>query len=331
MKPFFDYIIRGMHYWVPVISLTIGLIFLFAGAYFFDPITEPKLYGFVSALGTIFGVGAVFGAVVKSFQFTGVFEQAISDVIYADRFVTLRGDLDQIWLKVFQAVVGEKFGDFSDQVHDTFVKDYFSYDEKQHYYPSIHRKLTVKWKDESRKILEIIGSVDIAVKPFIKGDDITYSVVFRTSLVDGLKFDPTKWKLGKEPLETEKDDGSLKKNVEYSIVKTDVADERGYFESLVTIPLSGKDEYRITRGYEMDVDMSLKPYIRYPNNNYVGHMEVQIECEAEGISVNMESLGTRKAFEPVMGERDPYRKKIHEKYNGVMLPQQGCIIIFTRE
>lgn len=334
MKAFMSYLTKGRHYWVPALSLTAGIVLLLIGYFAIDAQTYPRAHGFTVAIGTVFGIGSVFGAVVKSFQFTGVFEQALSDVIYAERFVVLRKDLEDIWKRVFREVNRERFGNFSDEVHQTFMTEYFQTDSeknKNHYYKSIVRSIDVSWKDESKGEVIYDGTTTVVIQPFVKGTDDVYTPVFRHSIKDGLEFDPTEWKLNNTELASRTSDGEITKNIDYTISTSDELDERGHYVTKVDIPLSGSEDYTIVRKSQMTIPLAKKPYVRIPNNTYVAKLQVFVDCTADGIRVNLETLGTTKGFKPIGGYVDLERKKLRQEYDGIMLPQQGFMIIFTKD
>ena len=89
---------------LPWVLTVLGALFILAGYLFVDPTKHKTLQAVLTGFGQAVLVGGVFGAVLKSFQFMGVFRDALFDIIFESRFLNMRKDLSELWQRVTTAM-----------------------------------------------------------------------------------------------------------------------------------------------------------------------------------------------------------------------------------
>ena len=129
-----DGFIRGL----PWILAVLGSICLLIGYIVLDAPEEKVARDLVTALGQATLVGGIFGAVLKSLQYAGVFRKALFDIIYEDRFLGIRGDLDDVWQRLTARIYERKFPELREELHQAIMEEYLP-TQKNFYYSSYHR------------------------------------------------------------------------------------------------------------------------------------------------------------------------------------------------
>lgn len=89
--------------WIFII-LGLLIIMLSTCDYFTDSIQE-----LINKIGFTMLTSGVFAAIMKSFQFIGIFKQEIENVILESKFIEKRNDLPELWKKISQCIYKEKF------------------------------------------------------------------------------------------------------------------------------------------------------------------------------------------------------------------------------
>lgn len=78
----------------------------------------------------------VFAAVLKSFQFTGVFKKEIEEVMLTNNFLEKRNDVENLWQAVSTNLFKKKFPEIKDELLSLILNDYFPTNQT-YYYESV--------------------------------------------------------------------------------------------------------------------------------------------------------------------------------------------------
>lgn len=121
-----------------IVSIVVGLICLLIG--YTDLLLDVNngLKELFKVVGTTILASGVFMAIAKSHQFTNIFKDELREVIYANEHLELRNDLQDIWLKVSDALCKQKFVINKDLL-EKVKENYLPIDEEYYY-----KRLTFK-------------------------------------------------------------------------------------------------------------------------------------------------------------------------------------------
>jgi hypothetical protein len=115
------------------ISLISGLLLIWSSQ---SLITDVKISDIVEKIGLTILTSGVFAAILKSFQFIGVFKKEIESIVLDDKFIEKRNDLPELWKKVSASVYKQKFSAISNELQNIILRKYFPTDHV-YYYESV--------------------------------------------------------------------------------------------------------------------------------------------------------------------------------------------------
>ena len=267
----------------------------------------------VSKIGFTVLTSGVFAAIMKSFQFIGIFKQEIENVILESKFIEKRNDLPDLWKKISRTIYKKKFPAISNDLQEMILSSYFPTNHKYYYEDAIISidieeldendiiKYTQTWKFNvvlAENIKEVTMYQNYTLD---KGDNINLNNSTRIYYkIDGID--------EMDNMEFEDTETDFKINRRYSLKVSDkktfileVKEERQYCIKDDNIKLFRVNS--ITK--EMDVSIS------FPDN----------------IKVTFFNVGVIKRFEPKHVDHKNTISRIHK--NGLILPSQGFGMSFV--
>lgn len=95
---------------------------------------------FKSIGATILG-GGIFAAVLKSFQFTGIFREELAKVMFSRDYLEMQGKsyLEATWTRVSQAMFTHKFPGINRLIESSILRTYFPNDHNYYYEGIVHK------------------------------------------------------------------------------------------------------------------------------------------------------------------------------------------------
>lgn len=92
-------------------------------------------------IGTTILGGGIFTAVLKSFQFTGVFREELAKVMFSREYLETQNKsyIEQIWVRVSQVMFTHKFPEISQLIESSILRTYFPVDHNYSYEGIVHR------------------------------------------------------------------------------------------------------------------------------------------------------------------------------------------------
>jgi hypothetical protein len=110
LKDFSDLIKRGF----PYIVLSLGLILTIFGE--IQIFKNEVVNRVVASLGKVFLGSGLFTFMIKSFQYTGIFKEELTKVIFEPKYIENRKDLAKYWTKLSKELFKDKFPAISEQL-----------------------------------------------------------------------------------------------------------------------------------------------------------------------------------------------------------------------
>src|SRR5690554_6681751 len=106
-------------YWM---FLVLSLILLVANKTYW---TNSEYHSLIEKIGMTILTSGVFATLLKSFQFTGLFQQEIRKVMLGTEFIDNRKDIIPLWKKVSKGLNINRFLDIVDKLEIYILKTYF--------------------------------------------------------------------------------------------------------------------------------------------------------------------------------------------------------------
>lgn len=113
------------------IYFTIAIVFILFPTSHYSPFTE-YWNNLIQKIGFIALTSGIFAGVLKSIQFTGLFQEELTKVISGNEFLKNRKDLPDLWKKISKSIYAEKFPEISGLLEDRILTTYFPMDSN-HY------------------------------------------------------------------------------------------------------------------------------------------------------------------------------------------------------
>jgi hypothetical protein len=108
-----------------------------------------ELIVWLVSLGNPILIGGVFGSLLKSYQYLGIFRDAVKEVIFEKPWFDDRHLID-LWKKISNAIWKDKFPELASFLHNTIL-DKYSPTNKDFYYSEFEVSYCFSWKSDSNK------------------------------------------------------------------------------------------------------------------------------------------------------------------------------------
>lgn len=296
--------------WIPLFIL--GCIFIITSflPYWADYVTKG-LY----AIGTTIVTSVVFFAIVKSKQFSEIFNSHLRDIVYCSEHLEKRKDIRDLWLKSSKAMYEKNFPELCEKVEEN-LEQYIPIDSRKYYEDYVY-KVDIDFDPEHPNfiILKERESFDLVSKT--KG-----VVEYKTAC----GFDKENYK------ETISNYELISFKVNKNHVKNDELEiDRNFKGNKFLVKhkatLSGSNKYLIEKEelkkYSLLVENTKSHTCKHIFNKYT--LEV---THPETLEVKFYENGTLNNFEKLPNRRIGTSIVQRYEYKGIMFKNQGTRIIF---
>ncbi|WP_264550207.1 hypothetical protein [Flavobacterium sp. N2820] len=289
---------KGFQSALPWIVLLIGMISFLYGK--FGNIENQQVSAVFSDIGKVFLTGGIFGVLLKSMQFMGIFKEEIIKVIYEPKFLENRNDLPELWEKMSTVLFQNKFPNVSEKLLKDVRETYFPTKEITYYENSEHQ-IELRVIDKANKIIKITETATLDV--VCENSKITTSYLFGHSTDDISKFKLLKFTI----------DGSKPKN---SVTKT----EEMYGEKfeVTTTELKGKERYAVEKASERTIDLKIDNIIGFDSKKILHKLKIQFHHD-EDVEVELMKSGILGNF-TLKKENATFKEY---QFDGIVYPEQG--------
>jgi hypothetical protein len=267
----------------------------------------------ISKIGFTILTSGVFAAIMKSFQFIGIFKQEIENVILESKFIEKRNDLPDLWKKISRSIYNKKFPEISDELQEMILSSYFPTNHEYYYEDAV---------------------ISINIEEFDKDENIKYTQSWKFKVV--LAENVNSVTMSQNYTLDKGEDVSLSNNerLYYKIDGVDLIDKM--------IVCDTETDFKINRNYSLKVSdkksfvLEIKERrsycIKNDNiklfrvNSITKEMDVSISFP-DNIRVSFFNVGVIKTFEPKHIDNKNTISRIHK--NGLILPSQGFGMSFV--
>ena len=109
------------------VYFTIAIIFILFPNTSFSPFST-LWNNLLEKIGFVGLTSGVFASVLKSIQFTGLFQEELTKIISGSEFLNNRKDLPDLWKKISKSIYAQKFPEISDLLENRILTTYFPMD-----------------------------------------------------------------------------------------------------------------------------------------------------------------------------------------------------------
>ena len=314
-----------MKYWTPFydfcrtytlyVVLFFALVFLgIAYAVFYDE--NNFWFDIFKTFGFTMVSGGVFAVIVKSEQFSKIFQDELRKIIYGDEDLSKRKDLEEIWIKTTKALCNQRFKAISTKLHDA-VKKYYLPINHDYYYKNHSVEIDIAFDPENSDYIVVTEETTTT----IISDDIKpvcYMFSSKIPLVVGEE-EKTSYEL-----EIFKVNSIDYKSTEKLVVKKDA----GNLHIRCDLELSGKRQYKILRKEKKRYNLKLNAY-RHHNAIWLYENFSLDLTYPIGMNIEFLPIGVTNDFVIT----DKHKTELNRKkavYNGLIFKKQGFILFLNK-
>lgn len=313
----------GRYFTRPVtIFFIIGLFFIIGGetdmAHYWFPEyipTKSPLNTILRTVGAALVGSGVFTAIIKSSEYTQIFSNVISEIIWSKKYIDRRADKREIWSKVSKSLYEEKFPAISDEIEDIIADKYFPtqynfYIQDEEFTMNIcniqdHPEF---WKqDEILKLTIIPTNANEEIEYKIGGDIDPPG----PGIEDITEFKVHKVTVNNNPINTP---------------ISPAAPQDGKLTHLVSLTLKGETKYEVFYQRTKVVCKKTNPDKRFFGKYICHNLKVTAILEAT-MDIILHRAGSLQDFVKEPEQVNNGVKIQSWRYDGLLLPNQGFIAI----
>ena len=311
-------------WWVIIlISLFLGLLALVLsasnlygeGSWIARYISPANFKELLKSIGIAVLSGGVFAAILKALQFSDVFKEELSLVIYNPQFLEKRTDVEQIWRDVSDIVYKRKFPAISDKIKETILSTYFP-TKVNFYYDSFLHDITFEFFEAATDYMLVTEVVKFNVKPVSKTEVI--KLPYTTRILKPPKDTKTSYTL----LEVKINDDDKTTDLQAKVIRNITA---ANLEAKFWLEMNGKDEYRVYIKHQKILCPDVDNYKTLTTSKFVNDFLVDVRFPRE-IKMTFFAMGTPKDFK----DEGSTETRIWKSYKGLIFPNQGYRIVLSR-
>lgn len=285
--------------------LLAGLILYYLGYEIFD---EGLWKQIIIKFGDVFVIGVILGYITNVSALFGVFKKELESVIYAEKFLKRRTDLDQIWEKITVELFKSKFPSLHKDLLGIIKNKYLPV-ENISYYNDYNISINLEWYNKEKKIVKCTTKTNFEL---IAEDRCKIELPLQTwTEIKGLSKEDYSVKVSEYTV-----------NNKPQILKETQNIKQDSHEYKCTIDLSGELKYEISQtiekvySFEKDYDISFKA--RYMINRLTVNLRHPSDITSRFIG-----RGTIDEYKKISSSLD----SLEMKYKGLILPEQGYVIV----
>lgn len=293
---------KGFQSSLPWIVLLVGFLSFIYGK--FGNSENHQLQIIFTDIGKIFLTGGIFGVLLKSMQFMGIFKEEIIKVIYEPKYLKNRNDLAELWEKMSTVLFQNKFPNVSEKLLKDVRETYFPIKEITYYENSEHQ-IEIRIIDKINKLIKITETATLDV--VCENSKIKTSYLFGHSTDDDSKFKLLKFTI----------DGCKPENSE-----TKKENIHGVNYEITTTDLKGKERYAVEKTTQREMDLKMDNIVGFDSKKILHKLKIQFHHD-EDIDVELIKSGILGSF--ILKKENTTFKEY--QYDGLVYPEQGYNVV----
>lgn len=295
---------------LPVLAPTIIGVILFIVYYFYKGFDWLDLCRTVAEFIII---GGILSAITNSDLFMKIFRDELLDIIYEGKYLENVKDLKSIWRRTSNILFNSKFPKITDPLLEVIHEHYLPIKEIM-YNENYEYVINITWIDKKKNHIKVSQSLSSTLITDTKNK---FEFITESAMIPDHK--------------------NSDNNIEdacYVVngVEVNVREKNNYYDEVFgflkkdfVIDLEGSDKYAITKKFNTTTDIDIDPYIGFHARNLTYNLRLKVH-KPKDIYITFVQRGTIKKYIPIEN-LDSY---IEFKYEGLILPEQGFILIMKK-
>lgn len=268
---------------------------------------DSVAYNILLNIADVLVIGVVVGYLSSVAQWAGVFKKDIQDIVFGNKLVGERKDIEEVWSNITKQMFKFKFADIHKKILYA-LKEVLPSDEDISYYEDYDADSKIEWVDREKGIIKCYDnfSMFIVVESDKKFDyTITSWLVEDENQANGRS---------SETLQVVVDNKKL------SNLKTIIKKDGTEIKRETIIPLSGKKRYFLQYSRVQQYCIFDDYYIAFRAKYITNGLKVSLELPQDIEALFIER-GTMEEFQNVKISKSHIKKL----YKNVIFPKQGYI------
>jgi len=297
---------------LPLIVTVVGVLLYLLGVYL---IKEAPWQAILFSVASAILAGGVFAGLLKSFQFIGVFRDAIADVMYRDSKFLERLDLPALMLSVISASIAQRFPDLSRKMSKAVFDSYLTF-AKDYYYTDMHRRITILSYEDKTDIVTFQEEFRLSIHAS-PGQEIDYSFKLYGPHLGSPSEIPCKVTgLGVD-------------NQSYMDAVHAEAKDGNYFLGY-ELKLSGRPTYNVTRTMDRRHVLAIDPFVKAVSTRFLDGAELVVENRVPSkIGHHLIAIGLKE--EAIVPDAAMVGDTKRWSIEGLIFPRQGYILLLSKK
>jgi hypothetical protein len=305
------------------ILFAIGCVLIVVGQteilYFLMPNLTPKnspVHSIIRSIGGAFVGSGVFTAIIKSSEYTDVFSNVIGEIIWSKKYIAKRGDKKEIWRMVSRLMYNEKFPAISNEIEDIITNHYFP-TSHNFYMENFEMVMNIENIPDNEHFWKHDETISFTLKPTNSNESIVYKFGGGIDLPNDNSYpDVTEYKLNKV----------LVNGIEPQLIPSPPVVENNILKNFIEIPLKNEDQYHIVLKRSKVICKKTNPDKRFFALYLIKGFKVTVIMD-NSMNIDFHKMGTINEYQKSDEHINNDVKVMSWSYEGVILPQQGFIII----
>lgn len=294
------------------VYFTIAIIFILFPNTSYSPFTTVW-NNIIQKIGFVALTSGIFASVLKSIQFTGLFQEELTKIISGTEFLNNRKDLPDLWKKISKSIYAQKFPEISDLLEDRILTTYFPMD-KNHYNEDMIVSIIIHEISDDF-IINYTQTIEYnAILDYEKNES---NIVYTDTITDD------------EGVEEKNELISFKiDNKEIELEKCrEVKKEEGKIKYIHKVPLTGKKKFKVFLKVKNTYSLKGENVKLLRFNTITRNVDLTVSYNKD-IQVSFFNVGVVNDFQPIHTDIENTLSRRHR--DDLILPRQGFGLSFNK-
>lgn len=294
------------------IYFTIATVFILFPNTSYSPFNE-SWNALLQKIGFVGLTSGVFASVLKSIQFTGLFQEELTKVISGSEFLNNRKDLPELWRKISKSIYAQKFPEISELLENRILNTYFPRDTN-HYNEDLIVSIVIHDISDDL-IINYTQTIEYnAILDFEKNES---NIVYTDTITDDQgveeKNELLSFKVENEEIDLEK--------------CREIKKENGKIKYIHKVPINGKKKFKIFLKIKNTYSLKGENVKLLRFNTITKNVDVTISHPTH-IDVSFFNVGLINDFVPIHTDIENTLSRRHR--DDLILPKQGFGLSFNK-
>lgn len=295
------------------VYFTIAIIFILFPNTSYSPFSD-SWNSLLQKIGFIGLTSGVFASVLKSIQFTGLFQEELTKIISGTEFLNNRKDLPDLWKKISKSIYAQKFPEISDLLEDRILTTYFPMD-RNHYNEDLIVSIIIHDINDDF-IINYTQTIEYnAVLDSDKNESI---IAYTDTITDDKEVDE------KNELLSFKIDGT---EIDLEKCRNIDKEEKGKTKYIHKVPIRGKKKFKVFLKVKNTYSLKGENVKLLRFNTITRNVDLTVSYNKD-VDVSFFNVGLVKDFVPIHTDVENTLSRRHR--DDLILPRQGFGLSFNK-